>query len=236
MSSPLASLSEAVSWLDGHIDYERVAPTRRLLPSLAGVEAALELLGRPERSYPVIHVTGTNGKGSTTAMISSLLVELGLRVGTYTSPNLHRVNERIAVDERPIEDEDLIELLGRLVQIEPLLDERLTRFELLTVAAFEHFADVAVDVAVIEVGLGGTWDSTNVVDGRVCVLTNIALDHMAVLGDTPEEIARDKSGIITPGSTVVLGEPSPSTSPRSSPSEWPSATRRRCGAPGPTST
>jgi dihydrofolate synthase/folylpolyglutamate synthase len=139
-------------------------------------------------------------------MVSALLVDLGLHVGTYTSPNLHRVNERIAVDERPLEDEELAELLSRLRQIEPLLDERLTRFELLTVAAFEHFADVAVDVAVVEVGLGGTWDSTNVVDGRVCVLTNIALDHMAVLGDTVEEIARDKSGIITPGSTVILGE------------------------------
>ena len=107
MASPFASLSEALGWLDDHIDYERVAPTRRLLPTLSGVAAALELLGHPEQTYPTIHVTGTNGKGSTTTMISSLLVELGLDVGTFTSPNLHRVNERIAHNDAPISDEDL---------------------------------------------------------------------------------------------------------------------------------
>ena len=210
MASSFASLAEALGWLDDHIDYERVAPTRRLLPSLEGVEAALGLLGHPEQSYPVIHVTGTNGKGSTTAMISSLLAELGLKVGTYTSPNLHRVNERIAVDEEPIGDGTFAELLSRLAALEPLLSERLTRFELLTVAAFEHFADVAVDVAVVEVGLGGTWDSTNVATGQVCVLTNVSLDHVAVLGGSVEEIAADKSGIITPGSLVILGDVSES--------------------------
>ncbi len=206
MASPFASLSEALGWLDDHIDYERVAPTRRLLPTLSGVAAALELLGHPEQTYPAIHVTGTNGKGSTTAMITSLLVELGLDVGTYTSPNLHRVNERIAHNEAPISDEAFCELLGRLASIEPLLDERLTRFELLTVAAFEFFSDVAVDVAVIEVGLGGTWDSTNVIDAQVSVLTNVSLDHTQVLGTTVEEIGSDKAGIIKPGSLVVLGE------------------------------
>jgi dihydrofolate synthase/folylpolyglutamate synthase len=206
VASPFASLSEALGWLDDHIDYERVAPTRRLLPTLSGVAAALELLGHPEQTYPTIHVTGTNGKGSTTAMITSLLVELGLTVGTYTSPNLHRVNERIAYNEAPISDEAFCELLGRLAAIEPLLDERLTRFELLTVAAFEFFSDVAVDVAVIEVGLGGTWDSTNVIDAQVSVLTNVSLDHTQVLGTTVEEIGSDKAGIIKPGSLVVLGE------------------------------
>jgi len=206
VASPFASLSEALGWLDDHIDYERVAPTRRLLPSLSGVTAALELLGHPEQTYPTIHVTGTNGKGSTTTMISSLLVELGLDVGTFTSPNLHRVNERIAHNEKPINDEDLRELLDRVAAIEPLLDERLTRFELLTVAAFEHFSDVAVDVAVIEVGLGGTWDSTNVIEAQVSVLTNVALDHTQVLGTTVEAIGSDKAGIIKPGSHVVLGE------------------------------
>jgi dihydrofolate synthase/folylpolyglutamate synthase len=205
VAGPFASLGEALGWLDDHIDYERVVPTRRLLPSLSGVWEALALLGHPEQAYPVIHVTGTNGKGSTTAMISALLVELGLDVGTYTSPNLHRVNERIAHNEEPISDEVLCELLGRLALIEPALEERLTRFELLTVAALEHFSDVAVDVAVIEVGLGGTWDSTNVVEGKVCVLTNVDLDHVQVLGDTVAEIAVDKAGIIKPGSIVVLG-------------------------------
>jgi len=206
MVTPFASLDEALGWLDDHIDYERVTPTRRLLPSLEGMNQALELLGHPESAYRVIHVTGTNGKGSTTAMITSLIAELGLRVGTYTSPNLHRVNERIACDETPIDDEALTDLLFRLSLLEQQLDEPLTRFELLTVAALTYFADEAVDVAVVEVGLGGTWDSTNVVEAEVCVLTNVSLDHTQVLGETVEEIATDKAGIIKPGSTVVLGE------------------------------
>ena len=206
MTQPFASLDEALEWLDDHIDYERVAPTRRLLPSLAGVDAALALLGHPEDSYRIIHITGTNGKGSTTAMATALLSEAGLRVGTYTSPNLHRVNERIAVAEQAIADEAFAELLDRIRLVEDRLDERLTRFELLTIAALEHFSDEAVDVAVIEVGLGGTWDSTNVVDADVCVITNVSLDHVAVLGSTPEEIAADKAGIITAGSTVIVGD------------------------------
>jgi dihydrofolate synthase/folylpolyglutamate synthase len=203
---PFASIEEALEWLDAHIDYERVAPTRRLLPSLGGVERALELLGHPERSYPVIHLTGTNGKGSTTAMVSALLVELGLSVGTYTSPNLHVVNERIAWNLEPIEDDELTDLLHRLSLLEPQLEEPLTRFELLTVAALAYFADTAVDVAVVEVGLGGTWDSTNVVEATVAVLTNVSLDHTQVLGETEHEIAIDKAGIIKPGSSVVLGD------------------------------
>ena len=205
MAEAFASAADALAWLDGHIDYERVAPTRRSLPTLVGVERALGLLGDPHQSYPSVHLTGTNGKGSTTHMVSTLLIEQGLRVGTYTSPNLHRVNERIAVDLEPISDEALAEVLGRLAVVEDQLDERLTRFELLTIAALEYFSDVAVDAAVIEVGLGGTWDSTNVIEGQVCVLTNVALDHTQVLGNTVEEIARDKAGIISPGSIVVLG-------------------------------
>ena len=205
MAQPFASVVDAIAWLDDHIDYERVAPTRRSLPTLSGVERALGLLGDPHRSYPSVHLTGTNGKGSTTQMVSTLLLEQGLKVGTYTSPNLHRVNERIAVDLEPISDEALAEVLGRLALVEDQLDEPLTRFELLTIAAFEYFSDVAVDAAVVEVGLGGTWDSTNVIEGRVCVLTNVALDHTQVLGDTPEEMARDKAGIISGGSTVILG-------------------------------
>ena len=206
VTSEFASFEEAIEWLDSHIDYERVAPTRRLLPTLGGVESALGLLGNPERDFRVVHVTGTNGKGSTTAMVSALLKELGLRVGTYTSPNLHRVNERIALDGTSISDDEFRDVLQRLALVEPLLAEPLTRFELLTVGAFSYFSDEAVDVAVIEVGLGGTWDSTNVVHADVSVLTNISLDHVAVLGGTPEEIASDKAGIIKPGSMVVVGE------------------------------
>lgn len=209
MTARFDSFDEAVAWLDAHIDYERTAPTRRLLPSLGGMEQALELLGHPERDYQAIHITGTNGKGSTTAMITSLLIELGLSVGTYTSPNLHEVNERIAWNGEAIPDDDFCDVLYRLALIEGELTEPLTRFELLTVAAFLYFADCAVDVAVVEVGLGGTWDSTNVIDGVVSVITNVSLDHVQVLGSTVEEIATDKSGIIKPGSIAVLGDDNP---------------------------
>ena len=205
MPSPFASRDEALGWLDAHIDYERVAPTRRTLPSLDGVRAALTLLGEPQEAYRSIHITGTNGKGSTTAMIAAILTEAGLSVGTYTSPNLHRVNERIGRNLESISDDDLIDLLSRLALVEPRLEEPLTRFELLTVAALTHFADEAIDVAVVEVGLGGTWDSTNVIDGDVAVITSIGLDHVQVLGSTREEIARDKSGIIKPGAVAVIG-------------------------------
>ena len=200
-----ASFESGLSWLDSHIDYERVAPTRRSLPSLEGMRQALELLGDPQTAYRSIHITGTNGKGSTAAMATALLVESGLSVGSYTSPNLHRVNERIAWNAEPIADGDLLDLLNRLHMIEPSLSAPLTRFELLTVAGFLYFADVAVDVAVVEVGLGGTWDSTNVLDAPVAVLTSIGLDHTQVLGDTEVEIAADKSGIIAPGATAILG-------------------------------
>ena len=200
-----ASLESGLSWLDGHIDYERVAPTRRSLPSLDGMREALALLGDPQTAFRSIHITGTNGKGSTAAMATALLVESGLSVGSYTSPNLHRVNERISWNAEPIDDDALLDLLERLRMIEPLLSEPLTRFELLTVAAFVHFADLAVDVAVVEVGLGGTWDSTNVIDAPVAVITSIGLDHTQVLGDTEPQIASDKAGIIAPGATAILG-------------------------------
>ena len=170
----------------------------------------MDLLGDPQSTYPVLHITGTNGKGSTAAMATDLLAALGLTVGTYTSPNLSRVNERIARNGDPIDDEPLVEVLASLFRLEAMTKERPTRFELLTAAALAWFADEAVEVAVIEVGLGGSWDSTNVVDADVAVLTNISYDHTDVLGPTLEDIARDKSGIIKPGSRVVVGETDPS--------------------------
>ena len=124
------------------------------------------LLGDPERAYPVVHLTGTNGKGSTAPILTRCCSADGLTVGTYTSPNLARVNERMARDGEPIDDEELTEVLEALAALEPMLDERPTRFELLTAAAFRWFADKAVDVAVVEVGLGGRWDCTNVVAAR----------------------------------------------------------------------
>ncbi|MEI7479164.1 MAG: bifunctional folylpolyglutamate synthase/dihydrofolate synthase, partial [Actinomycetes bacterium] len=149
-------LQELLTWLDSHIDYERVAPTRRSLPSLSSMEEMATLLGNPEQAYPVIHITGTNGKGSTSTIATALLVAMGLSVGTYTSPNLENVAERIALGGLPIDDAPFTEALDRLRLLDGLLQESPTRFELLTMAAFGAFADAAVDVAVVEVGLGGS--------------------------------------------------------------------------------
>jgi dihydrofolate synthase/folylpolyglutamate synthase len=203
------SLHEALAWLDDHIDYESTTPNRRALPTLDRMRESVALMDDPERTYPSVHLTGTNGKGSTAAIVTSLLSAMGLGVGTYTSPNLSSVNERLSRNGVPIDDASLTDLLAQLAALEPLLSERPTRFELLTGAALRWFADEAVDAAVVEVGLGGTWDCTNVVDGVVAVLTNVSFDHTEVLGPTLEGIARDKGGIIKAASTVVLGETDP---------------------------
>jgi dihydrofolate synthase/folylpolyglutamate synthase len=142
-------------------------------------------------------------------MATALLMAKGLSVGTYTSPNLHVVAERLAHNAKPIDDEALTDVLTELALLEPLLPDRPTRFELLTAAALAWFSTEAVDAMVVEVGLGGTWDCTNVVRGDVAVLTNVSFDHTDVLGPTLEGIATDKSGIIEPGSRVVIGEMAP---------------------------
>ena len=179
------------------------------VPTLDRMRALTALLGEPQDSIPSIHITGTNGKGSTSAMATSLLMAKGLSVGTYTSPNLHVVAERLAHNGEPIDDESLTDVLTELALLETLLPERPTRFELLTAAALSWFATEAVDAMVVEVGLGGTWDCTNVVHGDVAVLTNVSFDHTDVLGPTLEGIATDKAGIIEPGSRVVVGEMAP---------------------------
>jgi dihydrofolate synthase/folylpolyglutamate synthase len=202
-------LPDALAWLDAHIDFESAMPSRRSLPTLERMRALMELLGDPQHAYPALHITGTNGKGSTAAMTTALLGAQGLTVGTYTSPNLERVNERISHNGEPIDDGALVEVLESLARLERLMEDPPTRFELLTAAALAWFADEAVDVAVVEVGLGGRWDSTNVVDGDVAVLTNISFDHTEVLGPTLEDIGRDKSGIFKEGSRVVIGESDP---------------------------
>jgi len=179
----------------------RLEPTRR----------AVELLGDPQRAYPIIHITGTNGKTSTSRMIESILRAYGLRTGLMTSPHLVRVNERIVIDGQPISNRSLA---TNWADIRPFLDlvdselvakgePELTFFEALTVLAYASFADAPVDVAIIEVGMGGEWDSTNVGDGAVAVFTPIALDHTQRLGSTVAEIARTKSGIIKPAANVV---------------------------------
>jgi dihydrofolate synthase/folylpolyglutamate synthase len=186
-------------------------PENKIRPRLEPTRRAVELLGDPQRSYRVIHVTGTNGKTSTTRFIERILREHGLRTGRFTSPHLVRINERMALDGEPVSDEQLVSVYADIEPILEFVDQelsdsgegRLTFFEALAVLGFAVFADAPVDVLVLEVGMGGAWDSTNVADGDVAVFTPIGLDHMDRLGNTIEEIAHTKSGIIKPGSIVV---------------------------------
>lgn len=168
------------------------------------------LLGDPQRSFPVIHVAGTNGKTSMTRMIDTLLRERGLRTGRFTSPHLISMRERISVDGVPLSPERFIELYDEILPYVQLVDDKqpaaLSFFEVLTGMMFAAFADAPVDVAVIEVGLGGTWDATNVADGAVAVVGPVAMDHMQYLGDTIEEIAAEKAGIIKPGAVAILAQ------------------------------
>ncbi|HET6966337.1 MAG TPA: Mur ligase family protein, partial [Acidimicrobiales bacterium] len=206
------SLGDALAWLDGHQNMERmqasVAAGRAVPPDLSRMHALMDLLGHPEHAAPVIHVTGTNGKTSTARCLTSLLTAKGLRVGTFTSPHLSDINERIATDGQPIGDDELRSLLGSLADFEDLLGARLTWFELMTAAAFMHFADRPVDVTVLEVGMGGRWDATNVASASVAVVTNVGLDHVEFLGPTRADIAAEKAGIIERQSALILGETS----------------------------
>ncbi|HLK44501.1 MAG TPA: Mur ligase family protein [Acidimicrobiales bacterium] len=211
MGRTFAGLDDALAWLGTHADYERTAPRRRDVPTLEPIRVALASLGSPEADLAIVHVTGTNGKGSTTAMAAALAEAGGRRVGTYTSPDLQAVHERLAVAGVPIDDDALTSLLGRLADLEAAGGPRLTRFELLTVGSMLHFSDEGVEVAVVEVGLGGSWDATNVLDGSVAVVTNVSLDHTEVLGHTVAEIATDKAGIVKPGATAILGDTHPAT-------------------------
>jgi dihydrofolate synthase/folylpolyglutamate synthase len=176
-------------------------------PSLDRIKLLLEYLGNPETSYRVVHVAGTNGKTSTSRMIESMLMEAGLIVGMTTSPHLHDVRERIRMQGQPIDFVKFIETYEELAPYLDLVDEklgtRLSYFEVMTAMAFAAFSDAPVDVAVIEVGLGGSWDATNVVNADVCVITPIDLDHQKFLGDTIAEIAAEKAGIIKENNVVV---------------------------------
>ncbi|HAM01364.1 MAG TPA: bifunctional folylpolyglutamate synthase/dihydrofolate synthase [Acidimicrobiaceae bacterium] len=206
---PAASCHELVAWLDAHTDYEQAMPTRLRAPTLERITELCRLLGDPQHAFPAVQITGTNGKGSTARMLTELLMAQGLTVGTYTSPNLSRLNERITRNGDPIDDDDLAEVLGSLALLEPMTGARPSRFELLTAAALRFFADSPVDVAVVEVGLGGSWDATNVVDADVAAVTNVSYDHVEVLGPTLLDIAGEKAGIVKPGSHVVVGETDP---------------------------
>jgi dihydrofolate synthase/folylpolyglutamate synthase len=191
--------AEALDWL---FNVRRFGPDRTLGPT----RQALGLLGDPHQGFKSIHVGGTNGKGSTSAMIASILGAAGYRVGLFTSPHLERFTERIRVGGEEIPEEDVVRLLGR---IRPLFEEMLGQgmplrfFDIVTILCFTYFRERAVDFAVLEVGLGGRLDATNVVDPLVSVITNIGLEHTEVLGDTLELIAGEKAGIIKPGRTLV---------------------------------
>ena len=194
------------------------APEHDLEPSLDRIRAVMELLGDPQRTFPVVHVTGTNGKTSTARIIEGLLRELGLKTGRFTSPHLHSMLERIAVGGTPIDAERFLAAYDEVIPFVEIVDARsivdggpaMTYFEVLVAVAYAAFADLPVDVAVVEVGMGGSWDATNVVDGTVSVVTPIALDHRHFLGDTITEIATEKAGIIKADAITVVGlQPEP---------------------------
>ncbi|MEW2467866.1 folylpolyglutamate synthase/dihydrofolate synthase family protein [Streptomyces sp. NPDC046994] len=182
----------------------------KLEPSVSRISALMDVLGEPQRSYPSIHITGTNGKTSTARMIETLLGAFELRTGRYTSPHVQSVTERISLDGAPVSAERFIETYNDLKPYVEMVDGqqeyRLSFFEVLTGMAYAAFADAPVDVAVVEVGMGGSWDATNVIDGDVAVVTPIDLDHTDRLGGTPGEIAQEKSGIIKHGATVIMAQ------------------------------
>src|SRR6476469_3149358 len=188
-------------------------PETRLEPSLDRIRAFTELLGDPQTTYRLIHLTGTNGKTSTSRMIDTLLRALELRTGRFTSPHVERMNERISIDGEPLTDEEFVRAFNDVAPYTHLLDESqphpLSFFETIVGMAYAAFADAPVDVAVVEVGLGGSWDATNVADGTVAVVGPVGVDHARLLGDTPAEIAVEKAGIIKSGATAVLAEQTP---------------------------
>jgi len=179
----------------------------RMVFDLSRIESLLDLLGMPQRAYPSIHLTGTNGKTSTARMIDALLRAHGLRTGRYTSPHLETVRERISLDGQPVDEDRFVAVYDEVAPLAELVDskvgERLTYFDLTTALAFAAFADAPVDVAVVEVGLGGADDSTNVLHAGTCVITPIGLDHTEWLGDTIEDIALAKAGIVHSGATLI---------------------------------
>ena len=208
---------QSIARLLALVDHERnkvTGPRQKTIYDLTRMEVLLERLGNPQHQVPAIHIAGTKGKGSTAALCDSTLHAAGLKTGFYSSPHLHTFRERIRRDSEPISQqkfESLVELLWPLheeLKADPNVGP-LTLFEFLTGMAFQCFGEDSIDVQVIEVGLGGRLDATNVLDAGVCVVTSISLDHTAVLGDTIGEIAADKAGIIKPGATVVVAPQPP---------------------------
>jgi dihydrofolate synthase/folylpolyglutamate synthase len=188
-------------------------PETRLEPSLDRIEALTHLMGDPQHAYPVVHLTGTNGKTSTSRMIDTLLRARGLRTGRFTSPHVESMTERISIDGDPISEEDFVAAYRDVAPFTSLVDTDsefpLSFFETVVGMAYAAFADAPVDAAVVEVGMGGSWDATNVVDAKVAVIAPISMDHVKYLGERPEDIALEKAGIIKPGTIVVMAEQPP---------------------------
>ncbi len=207
-------LPTALRYLDSHTNLEATAGRAEGL-SLERMARLVHVLGDPQRAYPVIHLTGTNGKGSVGRMVTGLLRAQGLSVGTYSSPHLEQINERIAWDGEPIGDDELGEAIGAVAAIEEMAGVVPSYFEILTAAAFRWFAEVAVDVAVVEVGMLGRWDATNVAEATVAVCTNVGRDHTDGASGWRQAIADEKVGIVTAGVTevLVLGETDPDLLP-----------------------
>jgi dihydrofolate synthase / folylpolyglutamate synthase len=209
------------------------APEHDLTPTLDRITEVCGLLGDPQKAFRAVHVTGTNGKTTTTRLVERLLREHGLRTGRFTSPHLVEVRERIAVDGEPLSPERFVEVYDDVLPYVELVDQRSTAageprmsfFEVLVAMAYAAFADAPVEVAAVEVGMGGSWDATNVLDAQVAVLTPIALDHQRFLGYDVGSIAGEKSGIIKPGAVAVLADQPP---------EAAQAVLRRCAEVGAT--
>jgi len=188
-------------------------PETRLEPSLDRIQAFVELLGDPQFAAPLIHLTGTNGKTSTSRMIDTLLRGLGLRTGRFTSPHLESITERISLDGEPLSPERFVEVFNDVAPYTHLVDESeshpLSFFETVVGMAYAAFADAPVDAAIVEVGMGGSWDATNVADARVAVITPIDVDHARYLGERPADIAVEKAGVIKAGTVVVSAAQAP---------------------------
>jgi len=180
----------------------------RMSPTKERIEALVDLLGQPQRSFRSIHLTGTNGKTSTARMVDDLVRAFGLRTGRFTSPHLADITERIVVDGEPVSARTFVEAYRELVPFVDLVDGQfdinLSFFEVMVALAYSIFADAPVDVGIVEVGLGGEWDATNVIDAEVAIVTPIDLDHTQLLGDTVAEIAKEKAGVIKPDATAIM--------------------------------
>jgi dihydrofolate synthase/folylpolyglutamate synthase len=211
-------LEAALAWLDSHANFEKgatvndptgariVAGRRFDPPSLDRMRRLVAYLGDPQLDLDIVHITGTNGKGSVARMVTQLLRASGRSTGTYTSPHLEHVRERIALGGEAIPDPELAKALADTALAEAAAGVEASWFELVTAAAFRAFNDAAVEAAVVEVGMGGRWDATNVADGAVAVITNIGLDHTEFFGPTKQHVAREKAGLIKPGAVSLLGE------------------------------